>query len=637
MTNYGFARKKTTTWIAALAIVVGFLVASGGQVHAKSSYLSSFNSTYGTSGTVLNTCNLCHPGGNTGQFTSYGNAYRNNNHSFAAIESLDSDGDGFTNIAEITARTFPGDPASTPAPTDTTPPTVSSTNPVAGATAVPVAAAVTATFSEAVTSVSATTFTLKAGSTSVAGAVTLSGTTATFTPSAPLAYTTTYTATITTGVTDLANNALAANHVWNFTTGAAADTTPPTVSSTTPAGNQTGVAANTAVTATFSEAVTSVSATTFTLKAGSTSVAGAVTLSGTTATFTPSAPLAYATTYTATITTGVTDLANNALAANHVWNFTTGAAADTTPPTVNSTNPAGDQTGVAANTAVTATFSEAMAGASLTTATFTVVDGSGNPVAGTVTSAGATATFAPTALLANGTTYTATITTGAKDLAGNGLVQSRAWSFTTVSGTSDTDGDGIPDNFDAFPNDNRKATAPNPMGGQGTAIDTSSTAGARLMGVAAMADTDASLNQTGKPAGFAFGNGVIAFKVAGLAPGGTASVVLTFPASIPANTKVFKIDSGGFHEFPGAAISGNTVTLTLTDGGAGDADGVANGVIDDPVGLATPVASSAPDSSGGGCTVVGTGGGPVDAVGAYGFLALILLGLLVRKAVQGKR
>ena len=83
------------------------------------------------------------------------------------------------------------------------------------------------------------------------------------------------------------------------------------------------------------------------------------------------------------------------------------------------------------------------------------------------------------------------------------------------------------------------------------------------------------------------------------------------------------------------------MTLTLTDGGAWDADGVANGVIDDPVGLATPVAAapvaSAPDSSGGGCTVAGTGGGPMDAAGGYGLLALIALGLLVRKAAPGKR
>ncbi|MRR52453.1 MAG: hypothetical protein EG825_16365, partial [Rhodocyclaceae bacterium] len=44
-------------------------------------------------------------------------------HNFTAIENLDSDGDGFTNIVEINARTFPGDPTSHPA-ADTTPPVV---------------------------------------------------------------------------------------------------------------------------------------------------------------------------------------------------------------------------------------------------------------------------------------------------------------------------------------------------------------------------------------------------------------------------------------------------------------------------------------------------------------------------------
>ena len=47
-------------WAGVLVIAIGLLVASGGQAHAKSSYLSSFNSTYGTSGTALNSCNLCH-------------------------------------------------------------------------------------------------------------------------------------------------------------------------------------------------------------------------------------------------------------------------------------------------------------------------------------------------------------------------------------------------------------------------------------------------------------------------------------------------------------------------------------------------------------------------------------------------
>ena len=42
----------------------------------------------------------------------------------AALEALDSDSDGFTNIAEINARTYPGDPASHPATADTAPPSV---------------------------------------------------------------------------------------------------------------------------------------------------------------------------------------------------------------------------------------------------------------------------------------------------------------------------------------------------------------------------------------------------------------------------------------------------------------------------------------------------------------------------------
>ena len=82
---------------------------------AFSSYLSSFNTTYGTSSTALNTCNLCHPGGNTSTFTSYANDYAANGHNFKTIESLDSDKDGATNLVEIQARTFPGDAKSKPA------------------------------------------------------------------------------------------------------------------------------------------------------------------------------------------------------------------------------------------------------------------------------------------------------------------------------------------------------------------------------------------------------------------------------------------------------------------------------------------------------------------------------------------
>jgi hypothetical protein len=242
---------------------------------------------------------------------------------------LDSDGDGITNGAEITALTFPGNAADPPAG-DVTPPVVNTTSPTNGATGVSVNTTVTATFSEAIAPATVTTasFTLSSG---VTGTVSVNpaGTIATFTPSAPLANSTTYTATLTTVIEDLAGNNLAANFVWSFTTGAVADTTPPTVSSTVPDNNATGVATNAAVTATFSEAIASgsVTPTSFTLKRGVDNVTGTITVNGAVATFTPSAALADNTTYTATLTTAVTDLAANPLAANYEWSFTTGTTA----------------------------------------------------------------------------------------------------------------------------------------------------------------------------------------------------------------------------------------------------------------------------------------------------------------------
>ena len=204
---------------------------------------------------------------------------------------------------------------------DNIPPAISSTSPVNGATGVAVNAAITATFSEAMTASTATsaTFTLDNG---VTGTVNYSGTTATFTPSSNLAYSTTYTATITTGMKDAAGNALASDYIWSFTTGVAPDTTPPTVSSISPANSATGVAVNAAITATFSEAMTAstVTSATFTLDNG---VTGTVNYSGTTATFTPSSNLAYSTTYIATITTGVKDVSGNNMTSNYTWSFTT--------------------------------------------------------------------------------------------------------------------------------------------------------------------------------------------------------------------------------------------------------------------------------------------------------------------------
>jgi len=104
--------------------------------------------------------------------------------------------------------------------------------------------------------------------------------------------------------------------------------------------------------------------------------------------------------------------------------------ADTFAPTVSSTNPLNGGTGVAV---ITASFSEAMMVSTISTTSFTVSSGTG-PVAGTVSYNAGTkmATFTPTSALTAGTTYTATITTGATDMSGNALATAHVWTFTTA-------------------------------------------------------------------------------------------------------------------------------------------------------------------------------------------------------------
>ncbi len=212
------------------------------------------------------------------------------------------------------------------------------------------------------------------------------------------------------------------------------DTTAPTVSSTTPGDLATGVAISGNIAATFSEAmnVATITTATFTLRQGATPVPGAVTYAGTVATLNPTNDLAANTVLTATITTGARDMAGNALAVNKTWSFTTGAPPDATAPAVSSTVPADLATGVAINRNITATFSEAMDVATITTATFTLRQGA-TPVPGAVTYAGTVATLNPTNDLAANTVLTATITTGARDVAGNALAVNKTWSFTTAA------------------------------------------------------------------------------------------------------------------------------------------------------------------------------------------------------------
>ena len=122
-----------------------------------------------------------------------------------------------------------------------------------------------------------------------------------------------------------------------------------------------------------------------------------------------------------------------------------GNTQDTTSPRVSFTSPINNTTGVLSNTTITLTFNEDMNASTINENTFTI-----SGVSGSVTYNNKVATFTPTSVLDDGTTYTATITSDAEDLAGNSAI-SYSWSFTTYqlvqSGLyDDFEGDEIDEN-----------------------------------------------------------------------------------------------------------------------------------------------------------------------------------------------
>ncbi|MGB7211448.1 MAG: ice-binding family protein [Gemmatimonadales bacterium] len=310
-------------------------------------------------------------------------------------------------------------------------PTIMSTGPTNNATGVSTTGAITALFSEAMDPITVNTvsFRLTKGGVWVPAAVSVNGAQATLVPTSRLDSNVVYVATISTAASNVAGIRLAVLKAWTFTTVNSA-TAAPTVTATTPADAATGIALNTTVTATFSHAMApaTINTTTFSLKHGVTAVPAAVTYSGSTATLTPTSSLDSNLAYTATISTGTADPAGAALATAKSWTFTT----VTTPPSVVSTSPINAASGVVRNASVTATFSRVMDSSTIDSMTFTLKAGV-NPVAGVVSYTGTTGTFNPTGTLAANTVYTAAISTGATDAAGQHLAAIKSWTFTTVA------------------------------------------------------------------------------------------------------------------------------------------------------------------------------------------------------------
>jgi len=310
-----------------------------------------------------------------------------------------------------------------------TSPSVILTDPIEGASDISLNKAVTADFSTTMngTTVNATSFILKQGTSNVAGIVSYVGSKATFTPTLNLLPNKVYTATITNDVKDVAGNAMKNDTTWSFATGSLLY-----VTVTDPLNVAVNVPLDKKVKATFNKILNTatINNTTFTLMRGITPVAGTVSYSGYTAEFVPLVNLLPSVEYTATITTGALDLTGNSLAANYTWTFTTNVVIVPVLPLVTITDPIDDAIDVPLDKVVTATFSKTMDLSTINSSTFKLTNGL-IPVLGFIDYEGLEGNFTPNTSLLPSTVYTATITTGAKDLEGNALATDTVWSFTT--------------------------------------------------------------------------------------------------------------------------------------------------------------------------------------------------------------
>lgn len=214
-----------------------------------------------------------------------------------------------------------------------------------------------------------------------------------------------------------------------------ADAVAPAVTGVDPADGATGVATGAAVQVSFSEAVApaSLTASTVKLTVGQAQVAAQLALdpNGRRLVIQPSQSLAQNTVHTLTLTTGVTDLAGNPLAAPFTSSFRT-ISPDTTGPKVSSVDPAANTVGAASAAPVTVTFTEAVDRASVTAASFKVsVDGAAVPGAFAFLAGDAQARFTPSQAYGFEKTVVVELTGAIRDTSGNALVNADGTPVTT--------------------------------------------------------------------------------------------------------------------------------------------------------------------------------------------------------------
>jgi hypothetical protein len=221
--------------------------------------------------------------------------------------------------------------------------------------------------------------------------------------------------------------------------------------------------------------------------------------------------------------------------------------------------------------------------------------------------------------------------TSATDLNANGIPDAQE-----VPATADLDKDGVPDSQQTFI---RSVKMLGTTLQTGVSIKESPTA-LSIESVESEDPRQPDLYANSKPQDMPFG--ILDLKIAVANPGDRAVVKLYFLEPVPANARWYEYDTAAdrwvdFSAYTKFADDRMSATLTLQDGGSGDSDGAANGVIIDPGGIGlgdyAPAASSAVQSGGGGgggCLIgtvneLGTTGSMSRALCLLGFLSLLSL------------
>lgn len=349
----------------------------------------------------------------------------------------------FTNGATTTAYSFISKPVSTTI-TDSTIATVSSTTPQTAATAVSTATNIALSFSKAMdpTTLNATNIQLQKVSDSSSVPLTFQGVTnnnqtVTFTQtSGTLSDLTNYKVVINpSAIKDYNANPMGASSTQiaaSFTTGNSVVN--PTISSVNPSTGATNQSTTPTINISFSVPMhtSSLNPSNITLKTGAgVTVAGtSITISNSDQTATVnlnSTPLAETTTYQLVLNeVNLKSASGGALGSNTAYVATSFTTGDVTAPTLSSTIPLNGATGVAVESPISLTFSEAMDTSTLTTTTVKlqrVSDSSDVSLNSPSFSNGnKTVTFQPTANLTAGESYNLVINPNAiKDVAGNAM------------------------------------------------------------------------------------------------------------------------------------------------------------------------------------------------------------------------